>query len=65
MSREYREASDETREKMSAAKQGNLNPNYGKPRDANVRRAISQGLKDYWATVPSKNGNSNIVEQVN
>jgi hypothetical protein len=52
--RQFREPNEETREKMSLRKQGCNNPNYGKPRDEATRQAISNKLKSYWQTVPSR-----------
>ena len=57
MSREFREASDATKYKMSMSKRGNLNVNAGKPRPEYVKQKISDSLKLYWRGVPFKNDN--------
>lgn len=59
MSRIYREPDEETRKKQSFQKQGNKNPNFGKPRDEATKQAISQKMKEYWATIPSRNNTQN------
>jgi len=55
MAREFREPDIATRQKQSLKKQGVLNYNYGKQRDLETREKISQKMKQYWATIPSKN----------
>ena len=50
-----REVSLETRMKQSAKKQGELNPNYQRPRNSETKQKISQSLQRYWQTIP-KNG---------
>jgi hypothetical protein len=57
MKREFREPSDETRQKMSLRKQGCNNPQFGKARDEETKEKISQSLQRYWQTIPSKNNN--------
>jgi len=56
--RKFREPDEATRAKMSAKKAGCNNPNYGKPRDEATKRLISDKLKEYWKTIPSKNNNN-------
>lgn len=51
----YREASDMTKWKMSLRKQGMLNPNAGRPRPEEVKKKISDSMREYWNTVPSVN----------
>ncbi|MCQ2163588.1 MAG: hypothetical protein MJZ04_00255 [Bacteroidales bacterium] len=46
--RQYRELSDETKQRIS-------NSLKGTKHDASWRYATSQSLKKYWATVPYKN----------
>jgi hypothetical protein len=50
-----REASEETRQLQSLRKQGILNPNYGKKRDEETKQKISDKMKEYWESIPSKN----------
>jgi len=45
--RQYRELSDEHREKISQA-------TANKPKSAEHRLHISQAMKDYWQTVPHR-----------
>lgn len=52
--RKFREPDEATRQKMSLKKRGESNPNYGKPLPDEVRKKISDKLKRYWATVPSR-----------
>lgn len=47
--RQCRELSDEHKQKISQSTEG-------KPKSAEHRKHISQGLKDYWAGVPHKPG---------
>ncbi len=54
MAREFREPDEATREKMSAKKVGILNPNWQKPREETVKKAISKKMKDYWSRIPSR-----------
>jgi hypothetical protein len=60
MERQFREPDAATRQKMSLRKQGCNNPQFGKARDEATREKISQALKRYWNTVPSKNNNNKI-----
>jgi len=55
MTRQYREASEETKNLQKLRKQGMLNPNFGKERSEETKQKISDKLKQYWATIPSKN----------
>lgn len=55
MARQYREASEETKNLQKLRKQGMLNPNFGKERSEETKQKISDKLKQYWATIPSKN----------
>ncbi len=57
--RKFREPDAATRAKMSAKKAGCNNPIYGQARSAETKKAISDALKAYWATVPSRNNNLN------
>lgn len=50
--RQYRELSDETKQKISQA-------NKGKKKSAWHRQHLSQALQDYWKSVPSRNGIDN------
>lgn len=45
--RQYRELSDETKAKISQSMKG-------KSKSFTHREAISNGLKDYWKTIPNK-----------
>ena len=47
--RQWRELSDEHKQKIRQSAEG-------KPKSAEHREHISQGLKDYWAGVPHKPG---------
>jgi len=60
MSREFREPGASTRAKMSAKKVGMLNPNWQKPREEPVKKAISKKMKDYWSKIPSRNQQDNV-----
>jgi hypothetical protein len=57
MKRQFREATDATKYKMSMSKVGNLNPNAGRPRPEEVKQRISDSMKEYWSNVPFKNDN--------
>lgn len=50
----YREPSEETKIKMSEAKKGSKNVNYGKQRSEEIRLKISASLREYWKNIPSK-----------
>lgn len=54
MKRQYRELSDETKAKISQSMRG-------KSKSFMHREAISNGLKDYWATIPNKPTTDNKV----
>ncbi len=43
----------QTRHKMSEAKRGSRNPNYGKHLTEQQRRKISLAMRRYWATIPT------------
>ncbi len=45
--RQWRELSDEHREKISQS-------SYGRPKSATHRQHISQAMKDYWKDVPHR-----------
>ena len=60
--RQFREPDDATRAKMSAKKAGPLNPNYNQPRSTETKQLISDKLKEYWKTIPSRNNNLNKDE---
>ncbi len=49
--RKYREMNDATKQKISQKMKG-------RPKTFAHREHISQGMKDYWETVPSKNDNT-------
>lgn len=53
--RMYREASEKTKVLQSMRKQGILNPNFGRERDEETKQKISDKMKEYWRTIPSKN----------
>ena len=46
--RQYRECPEETKQKISQ------NPNLRKPRPEAVKQKISNSLKSYWSSVPSR-----------
>ena len=48
--RQFRELSDETKQKIS-------NSSKGKSKSAMHRQHLSQSLKNYWDTVPSRGNN--------
>lgn len=50
----YREPSEETKSKMSEAKKGTKNVNYGKQRSLEIRQKISEKMIEYWKNIPSK-----------
>lgn len=52
--RQWRELSDEHKQKLSQSA-------AGKPKSAEHRAHISQGLRDYWTSVPHKPGNDTIT----
>lgn len=54
MKRQYRELSDETKAKISQSMRG-------KSKSFMYKEAISNGLKDYWKTIPNKPTTSNKV----
>jgi len=60
MKRQFREPSEETRQKLRAKKSGSLNPMYGKSHTENTKRLISNALKRYWKNIPSKNNSNKI-----
>ena len=45
--RQYRELSDETKQKIS-------NSSRNRPKSDQHKQCISQGMKDYWQNVPDK-----------
>lgn len=47
MTRQYRQPSDEARQRMSAAKMGTTRPE-------SVKQKISKSMIEYWRTVPSR-----------
>ncbi|MDR0423000.1 MAG: hypothetical protein LBH46_00230 [Rickettsiales bacterium] len=55
MKRQFREATPQTKAKLSAIKSGVNNPMYGQKHSEETKRLISQALKKYWETVPSRN----------
>lgn len=50
----FREPSEETKIKMSEAKKGAKNVNYGKQRSLETRQKISEKMVKYWSKIPSK-----------
>jgi hypothetical protein len=60
MKRQFREISDQTKQKLSAKKSGVNNPMYGKKHTEQTKRLISQALTRYWENVPSKNNTLKI-----
>ena len=52
--RQWRELGDEHKQKIRQSAEG-------KPKSAEHREHISQGLRDYWTTVPHKPGNDTIT----
>ena len=50
--RQFRELSDETKDKISKSSKG-------KRKSYSHRQHLSQALKNYWDTVPSRNGIDN------
>ena len=52
--RQYRELSDETKEKISAA-------NRNRPKSEMHRQHISQAMKDYWAKVPHRPSSGDVT----
>ena len=55
--RQYRELSDETKEKISKS-------NRNKPKSEEHKLRISQGMEKYWQTVPHR-PNNNEVQPLN
>ena len=55
MSRQYREASEETKMKQSIAKQGCNNGMHNRKHSEDTKKMISDKLKLYWQNLPSKN----------
>lgn len=53
--RQFRELSDETKAKISMAMKG-------KSKSFTHKENISNGLKDYWKTIPNKTTNEKIEE---
>lgn len=49
------ELDNNTREKMSQAKQGAMNPNYGKPRSPETIRKISDSMKNHHQNIKAFN----------
>ncbi len=60
--REFRELSDTTKQKMSVKKQGICNPQHGKAMPDEVKQKISDKLRAYWSTIPSKDNDSKTNE---
>ncbi|MFV0470679.1 MAG: NUMOD3 domain-containing DNA-binding protein [Paludibacteraceae bacterium] len=57
--RQFRNAtSEETKQLQSIRKQGVNNPNYNKERSKETKDKISAKLRDYWASLPSKDENN-------
>lgn len=50
----FREPSEDTKIKMSEAKKGTKNVNYGKQRSLETRQKISEKMIEYWKNIPSK-----------
>lgn len=51
--RARRSLSTATKFKMSLAKQGSRNPNYGKHLSEEQKRRISASMKRYWRSIPA------------
>lgn len=58
--RQTREVPEATRMKQSVKKMGELNPNFGKPRNSDTKQKISQALQRYWQTIPKKGDKDEI-----
>lgn len=50
--RQYRELSDETKQKIS-------NSSRNRPKSDQNKQHISQGMKDYWQNVPNRPDDTN------
>ena len=50
--RQYRELSDETKQKIS-------NSSRNRPKSDQHKQHISQGMKDYWQNVPNRPDDTN------
>ena len=50
--RQYRELSDETKQKIS-------NSSRNRPKSDQHKQHISQGMKDYWQNVPNRPSDTN------
>ena len=50
--RQYRELSDETKQKIS-------NSSRNRPKSDQHKQHISQGMKDYWQNVPNRPDDAN------
>lgn len=50
----FREPSEDTKIKISEAKKGAKNINYGKRRSEEIRQKISAKMIEYWKNIPSK-----------
>ena len=50
--RQYRELSDETKQKIS-------NSSRNRPKSEQHKQHISQGMKDYWQNVPNRPDDTN------
>ena len=50
--RQYRELSDETKQKIS-------NSSRNRPKSDQHKQHISQGMKDYWRNVPNRPDDTN------
>jgi hypothetical protein len=50
--RQYRELSDETKQKIS-------NSSRNRPKSDQHKQHISQGMKDYWQNVPNRPNDTN------
>jgi NUMOD3 motif. len=55
MARQYREASEATKQLQSLRKQGELNPMKNKKHSEESKKLISDKLKLYWQGLASKN----------
>lgn len=53
MKRVNRCVSEETKKKMSIAKQGAKNPMYGKSHSEVSKQRISKSLTEYWSNIPA------------
>lgn len=61
MKRTQRQPSASTKLKMSKAKKGSNNPNYGKRMSEQTKQKISEKMKKYWSAIPPYNNTVNNI----